>query len=74
MSRQYKDALKGIRFSRGMCISEGTRSLPLIVEYVSPLLHVITPTNSSSRDTSVDDHRETTDSTYCGDYGVGKDE
>ncbi|KAK8805971.1 hypothetical protein WA171_007057 [Blastocystis sp. BT1] len=44
MSRQYKDALKGIRFSRGMCISEGTRSLPLIVEYVSPLLHVITPT------------------------------
>lgn len=44
MSRQYKDALKGIRFSRGMCISEGTRSLPLIVENVSPLLHVITPT------------------------------
>ena len=44
MSRQYKDALKGIRFSRGMCISEGTRSLPLIVEYVSQLLHVITPT------------------------------
>ena len=44
MSRQYNDALKGIRFSRGMCVAEGTRSLPLVLEYVSPLLRVITPT------------------------------
>lgn len=43
-SKHNNEALKAIRSSRGMSMAEGTRSRSLVLEYLSPLLRVITPT------------------------------